>query len=234
MTHPRNFVIALGAGLAVAATLAAPMSAAHASTPASYDRLNQRTAAACLMAAKLKNARVGPPVRFSDRYSVDVRTVDGTWPQAHMNRAPASMLCVYHRRLGTAEVQEIPASSAGPAPEPGGPVLRDVRYDVVEIGGRRPVGNSVPTLMFGRDGNIAAQGGCNGFGGRFTATGEQVRIYGPMIGTQIGCSPAVMTQERRFQQILSVVGRVEPQFGGGLLLTAEDGRSIRLQPAPRG
>lgn len=81
--------------------------AASASPASDYARLDQRSAAACTKAAGLKDSRVSSPVRFSDRVAIDARLVTGRWPQPHMKNANATMLCLYDRRTGKAEVQEM-------------------------------------------------------------------------------------------------------------------------------
>lgn len=85
---------------------AAPV-AAHASTAAADAAVDKASSAACLKAAGLKNASVGPATRFSDAVLMDARTVTGTWPQPHMKGAKATMLCLYNRRERTAEAQEV-------------------------------------------------------------------------------------------------------------------------------
>lgn len=95
--HHSRFVI-------VAALLAAPTFAA---TPASYAALDKASEATCLKAAGLKDGAAGPVVRFSDRTRMDARVVNGIWPQPHMQGKAASMLCIYHRRSGHVEVQEL-------------------------------------------------------------------------------------------------------------------------------
>lgn len=224
--------ITLGIGRLVtmaAATLLAA-NAAHAATPASYASLDRTSSAACLKASALRNASVGPVTRFSDRSGMDARVVTGTRPQPHMKGASATMLCLYDRRAKRAEVQEL---AGGLAAAPLQAVqIKDRQWQVQTIDGRPPAsgGNAAVTLMFGSDGNIAANGGCNGFGGRYMLTGEGLKIYGPMIGTQMACAPAVMDQERRLQAILAAAQSLVPQVDGNLLLTASDRRTLVLSP----
>lgn len=223
--------IALGIGglAAMAAIMLLAAGTAHAATPASYASLDRASSAACLKASALRNGRVGPMTRFSDRAGMDARVVTGIWPQPHMKGAPATILCLYNRRAKRAEVQELAGGLVVQTPVQAAQI-KDRRWQVQTIDGRPPAsgGNAAVTLMFGSDGNIAANGGCNGFGGRYMLTGEGLKIYGPMIGTQMACEPAVMNQERRFQAILAAAQSIVPQADGTLLLTASDRRTIVL------
>lgn len=228
--------VALGTGALVALTaitvLAAPT--AHASTPASYASLDRASSAACLKASALRNGSVGPVTRFSDRAGMDARVVTGIWPQPHMKGASATMLCLYNRRAKRAEVQELAGGLAVQTPVQAVQAvpIKDRQWRIKAIDGRPPVasGNAPLTLKFGSDGNIAANGGCNGFGGRYMLTGEGLKIYGPMIGTQMACALAVMDQERQLQAILAAAQSLVAQADGTLLLSATDRRTIVLSP----
>ena len=227
-TMRRGIGRGIGGLAALAATMVLAAGAAHAATPASYAALDRASAAACLKAAALRNATAGPVTRFSDRAGMDARVVTGIAPQPHMKGASATMLCLYDRRGKRAEVAELTAGIAVPATER----IEDRRWQVRAIDGRAPIssGDAAVTLMFGGDGNIAANGGCNSFGGRYRLTGEGLKISGPMIGTQMGCAPEVMAQERRLQAILAAAQSLVPQADGTLLLTASDRRTVVLSP----
>lgn len=82
---------------------------ASAASPEAYQRLDGASAAACAKAAGLKQGSVGRTIRFSDDAGMDARIVRGRWPQPHMRNAAAQLLCLYDRRTGRAEVQEMPA-----------------------------------------------------------------------------------------------------------------------------
>lgn len=87
-------------------TLALLPATALASAPADHKRLDQTSSKACLQAAGLKDGQVGAVTRFNDQSGVDARVVTGKWPQPHMKNARTSMLCLFDRRTGRAEVQE--------------------------------------------------------------------------------------------------------------------------------
>jgi hypothetical protein len=80
---------------------------AFASSPSSWKALDQKSAKACISKSGLRQARIGPAMRFSDRMMVDARIVEGRYRQRHMNGASVKMLCLYNRKLDRAEVQEL-------------------------------------------------------------------------------------------------------------------------------
>jgi heat shock protein HslJ len=206
--------------------LAAP-AWAGASTPQSLAALDRASAAACLAAADLVGARVGPPMRFSDRTRTDARVVTGRWRPAHLNGAEARMLCLYDRRTRRAEVQEL-ATDAAPPPSAAVEVARDVFWRAVEIDGQAPLGRQPITVYFGSDGRIAGRSGCNNYSARYVLNGSALTVYPPLIGTRMACPSEVMAQEARFQDILSRVRTVQAGSGGTIVLTAVDGAAIRL------
>jgi len=80
---------------------------AAASTDKAYAMLDRASSLACLRASGFRDARLAPlPLRFSDRLNVDARLVVGTYPQPHMKGAQGMALCLYDRRMKTAEVQD--------------------------------------------------------------------------------------------------------------------------------
>jgi Na+-transporting NADH:ubiquinone oxidoreductase subunit NqrB len=82
-------------------------SPALASSDAAWAALDRASAKACLHATGFLNATVSPPTRFSDGIGYDVRIVSGTYPQKHMKGTRGQMLCLFQRRTGNVEVQEL-------------------------------------------------------------------------------------------------------------------------------
>jgi hypothetical protein len=80
---------------------------APASSPSSWRALDQKSAKACISKSNLRQARIGPATRFSDRMMVDARIIEGKYRQRHMNGASVRVLCLYNRKLNRAEVQEL-------------------------------------------------------------------------------------------------------------------------------
>jgi heat shock protein HslJ len=216
-------------GATLAGALAATSAvAAWASTPAAWDALDRRSTAACLQAAGLLNARVGPPTRFSDRIGVEVRTVTGTWPQPHMRGASASLVCVYDRRTRRAETQELTMASTTPAPTL---AVKDVWWRAEDIGGRGVVDRAEVTLLLGSDGKIGGRSGCNQYSANYQLEGDRLRVFPPMIGTRMACPPALMDQEARYRGLLERASRVEVDQTGALSLFLDDGRTLRFRRA---
>ena len=58
------------------------------------------------------------------------------------------------------------------------------------------------TLTIAEDGTVSGRGGCNGFGGMATISGEKLS-FGPLAGTLMVCPEAVMDQERKFHDALA-------------------------------
>jgi heat shock protein HslJ len=172
---------------------------------------------------------VAEPVRFSDTMLVDARVVVGVYPQPHMKGAAGTMLCLYNRRTGHAEAVE--ATSLAAAPAAGSPAVKavkDVWWRAEDIGGAGVVDNSNSTLMFGSDGKVAGKSGCNNYSANYQLSGAKLRVFPPMIGTRMMCPPAIMTQEARFQKILSEAEQATVGADGALVVTAKDKKSIRF------
>jgi hypothetical protein len=93
--------IALAAALI---TLAA--GAAQASTPGSWNDLRVRSDKACVAAAQeLRNVRV---TAYGDTFqSVTVSSLEGVYKPRHMKGARGKATCVFDKRSGRAEVQEL-------------------------------------------------------------------------------------------------------------------------------
>jgi hypothetical protein len=92
--------------LTAAALLALTASSAHASTPGSWNDLRVRSDKACIAAAQeLRNVRV---TAYGDTFqSVTVSTLEGVYKPRHMKGARGKATCVFDKRSGRAEVQEL-------------------------------------------------------------------------------------------------------------------------------
>ena len=200
---------------------------AHASTPGAYAVLDRQTSAACVAASGLRDADVGPAMRFSDRFLIDARTVTGTYPQRHMKGAQGTMLCLYNRRTKRAEVQEMIA----PTQPAASVVMKDVWWRGTDINGR-PVGSSPVTLMFGSDGKVAGKSACNNYSANYLLTGSELRVYPGMIGTRMACPRSIMAQENRFRTILAAAILAKMKDDGTLVMATADGQLLQFVRAP--
>lgn len=204
-----------------ALSLTAP---ALAATPDSWAKLDAASEAACLKAANLGGAVVGPSIRYSDRVAIDARVVEGIWPQPHMKGAKAKMLCLYNRKNKRVEVQElaVPVMVAQPVS------VKDVWWRAEDIGGTAVESGSEVTLMLGSDGKIGGKSGCNGYSANYQITGDVLRVYPPMIGTRMACAPALMYQERQYRTLLESAASVRVTPEGQLLIISSTGATSRF------
>ena len=198
-------------------TLVVIVAPASAATPDSYTALDRRSAAACRAASGLQDAKIGPAVRFSDRFLVDARTVTGRWPQPHMKNAAASLLCLYNRRTQRAETQE--AATPGSATA----TIKDIWWRAEDIGGRGIVDRSEVTLYLGSDGKIGGRSGCNNYSVKYRVEGTSLKLYPPMIGTRMMCPPEVMDQETRYRTLLETATGVTVAPDGALIIDTPRG-----------
>ncbi len=209
------------AGIAAASlSLAAP---ANASAPDAWMKVDKASEAACLKAVNLTGATVGPPTRYSDRFPVDARIVEGIWPQPHMKGAKARMLCLYNRKSKRAEVQEL----AEPVVKPVASV-KDIWWRAEEISGKGIVANSEVTLIFGTDGKIGGKSGCNGYSANYQITGDAVKILPPMVSTRMMCTPALMIQELSFHALIEQAQSFAITPDGALIVTSSGGATSRF------
>lgn len=196
---------------------------ALAATPESYAKLDKASEAACIKAANLGSATVGPAIRFSDRTGVDARVVSGTWPQPHMKGARAKMLCLYNRKTKRTDVQELaePVMTATVA-------VKDVWWRAEDIGGKGVIDNSEVTLMLGSDGKVGGKSGCNGYSANYQMTGDALKVYPPMIGTRMMCAPALMNQEQAYRSLVEAAQSVKVTPEGALVITSAGGATSRF------
>lgn len=92
--------------LTTATLIALAAGSAHASSPDAWNDLRVRSDKACVAAAQeLRNARV---TAYGDTFQdVTVSTVEGVYKPKHMKGARGKATCVFGKRSGRAEVQEL-------------------------------------------------------------------------------------------------------------------------------
>ena len=208
------------ASTTLAAAVFLTAAASFASAPDKWAKVDTASQNACLKAAGLNGAQVGPPIRFSDNIMMDARVVEGTWPQPHMKGAKARMLCLYNRKNKRVEVQEL-AEPVAKVTE-----VKDIWWRAESIGGKGIVDASEVTMMLGTDGKIGGKSGCNGYGARYQITGNMIQVYPPMIGTRMACAPAIMTQEQVYQSLLEGANSFEVTPEGRLVVTSANGVNV--------
>lgn len=93
--------------LAALAALFVATASAAASTPEAWEGLFAEAGRQCAVASGLLDAAArAQPVDLGDAVLL---LIGGMWPQPHMKRAPAHLLCRYSKATGEATVVELPA-----------------------------------------------------------------------------------------------------------------------------
>ena len=105
------------------------------------------------------------------------------------------------------------------------------------IGDRPAIGPRGASLTLDGQGRANGNGGCNSFGGQYSARGQTLR-FSHMISTMMACVGAdggddVMTQERAMLSILNNEVRATVS-GETMALTAIDGRTLHFRRGPMG
>jgi heat shock protein HslJ len=80
---------------------------------------------------------------------------------------------------------------------------------------------------------VAGSSGCNRFTGSWRQDGRTLKL-GPFAATQMACPSAEMVVEQHFLGVLADATSVTYTEAGEAILTAPDGRRLRLRrPAPQ-
>jgi heat shock protein HslJ len=115
------------------------------------------------------------------------------------------------------------ASSAAPSQG-----LEGTSWALVEINGREPEGEIVPTLAFDAAGNINGSAGCNTYTGAATIEGDSIS-FGPLATTRMACTGAAGIAETAFLTAMQTVEAYAIDSQGRLVL--EDGVVLVFEPA---
>lgn len=112
----------------------------------------------------------------------------------------------------------------------GGPWL------VEDVNGGGIIDNARVDLTFEGDdagGSVVyGKSGCNRYRGAWKQNGTAVK-FGPLAGTMMACSPALMDLEQKFLKTMEAVTEVRFDATGAALLTAPDGRAIKIRREQR-
>jgi len=90
--------------------------------------------------------------------------------------------------------------------------------------GKPPLKGTVPTAEFTASGYVSGTAGCNSYGGRFTSSGQSLRLSS-LVSTQMACAPGIMTQEAAFLKALGAT-RSYSVSGATLTLRSGGGRAL--------
>ena len=91
-------------------------------------------------------------------------------------------------------------SSVGASPSAANGGVADLpgtSWTLVEIGGSAPAGDAKPTLVFGTDGGVSGNSGCNTFNGTVTIDGSTIE-FGPLATTRMACPAPAMIVESAY------------------------------------
>lgn len=107
---------------------------------------------------------------------------------------------------GTPEASAPQAAPAGTGRATLPPDLAGTSWVLQNVAGRPVLEDMRSTLAFRPNGQIAGLGGCNGYTGTATVTGERITI-GPLATTKMACPQPAMEQEARFLDALAKAER---------------------------
>lgn len=115
--------------------------------------------------------------------------------------------------------------------EPAAAALDGRSFDVVTLGGRRPIAGSGAGIAF-EQGRLAVATGCNGLSGSYEITADG-RLRSPdLVQTQMACEPPLMRQEAALQRLVESQPRVA-LAGEALTLTGDDGTELVARESAR-
>jgi heat shock protein HslJ len=88
-------------------------------------------------------------------------------------------------------------------------------------------GSSI-TLVFGTDGSVSGNGGCNTYNGSVAVDGDAI-AFGPLMSTQMACPQPVMDQETQFFAALAASSTFN--ISGSTLTTRDNGGATQVTAA---
>lgn len=99
--------------------------------------------------------------------------------------------------------------------------LPGTSWNLVDLDGAAPVGETTPGITFTEDGTVTGTTGCNSFNGQVTIDGSQLS-FGPLATTRMAClDPAVAEQEQAFLAALEAVTAYTIDTEGRLVLEGD-------------
>jgi heat shock protein HslJ len=84
------------------------------------------------------------------------------------------------------------------------------------------------TLVFGTDGSVSGNGGCNTYNGSVAVNGDAIS-FGPLMSTQMACPQPVMDQETQFFAALAAASTFN--IGGSTLTMRDSGGATQVTGA---
>jgi len=117
----------------------------------------------------------------------------------------------------------LPAATAAGAAELAGSEWRPVRIGAADL-----AADTKAFVQFRSGGELAGQGGCNRFFGRYKIEGETIEI-GPIGATRMACPEPVMAEEASFLAALEAAKTFARERTSLVLFDADKHEQARLQ-----
>lgn len=96
---------------------------------------------------------------------------------------------------------------------------------LTSLSGKPPLRATVLTAEFTDGKTISGSSGCNRYSGRYSVSGNKLRVTGPLASTQRACAKAIMSQEASFQKAL-LSARSYEVSGATLTLRSAGGKVV--------
>jgi heat shock protein HslJ len=96
---------------------------------------------------------------------------------------------------------------------------------VTALSGKPPVPTTAITAHFNADGSLSESAGCNVYNGKYTVSGDQIKISAPLATTMKACPDPVMAQESAY---LKALGDAKTYKLQGDQLSLIDGNNTEL------
>lgn len=105
-------------------------------------------------------------------------------------------------------------------------LLTGREWVIDDIDGGGVIDTARTTVIFGEDGTVSGNAGCNSFSGSYQLDHGALRV-GPLAVTRKMCFPALMDQEGKFLAILEAAGSIAYlRTEDGMTITSADGRMM--------
>ena len=114
----------------------------------------------------------------------------------------------------------------------GGAALDGTRWTLATLNGSAPVAGSIVTLSFANGNQASGNGGCNSYGGTYTATGDGTISFMDIASTLMACADADITaQETAYVQALREAALYRVTDGRLEILNAADAPTLVFNSA---
>lgn len=123
--------------------------------------------------------------------------------------------------------------SSGAAKDKSKPSIIGTEWLAEDINNRGIIDNSHITLTLTTEGRVAGHSGCNRYGSSYELAADgRLTLNGPMVSTMMACAggEAMMNQEHLFTDTLGKMTKAALNENGFLILSNDQGQTIRFAP----